>query len=67
MPVAGEITNRFGSRRNTDMVWRGWLINASIGAPVDNTPGQVISQTGSRSGLLVVIDHGEGSCRCAQP
>ena len=34
MPVAGEITNRFGSRRNTDMLWRGWLINASVGSPV---------------------------------
>ena len=62
MPVAGEITNRFGSRRNTDMVWRGWLINASIGAPVRAIhPGQVIFSDWLRGqGLLVVIDHGEG-------
>ena len=62
MPVAGEITNRFGSRCNTDMVWRGWLINASIGAPVRAIhPGQVIFSDWLRGqGLLVVIDHGEG-------
>ena len=62
MPVAGEITNRFGSRRNTDMLWRGWLINASIGSPVRAIhPGQVIFSDWLRGqGLLVVIDHGEG-------
>ena len=62
MPVAGEITNRFGSRRNTDMLWRGWLINASVGSPVRAIhPGQVIFSDWLRGqGLLVVIDHGEG-------
>ena len=62
MPIAGEITNRFGSRRNTDMLWRGWLINASIGTPVRAIhPGQVIFSDWLRGqGLLVVIDHGEG-------
>ena len=62
MPVAGEIMNRFGSRRNTDMVWRGWLINASVGSPVRAIhPGQVIFSDWLRGqGLLVVIDHGEG-------
>ena len=62
MPVAGVITNRFGSRRNTDMLWRGWLINASVGSPVRAIhPGQVIFSDWLRGqGLLVVIDHGEG-------
>ncbi len=62
MPVAGEITNRFGSRRNTDMLWRGWLIHASVGAPVKAIhAGQVIFSDWLRGqGLLVVIDHGEG-------
>ena len=62
MPVAGEITNRFGSRRNTDMLWRGWQINASVGSPVRAIhPGQVIFSDWLRGqGLLVVIDHGEG-------
>lgn len=62
MPVAGKITNRFGARRNTDMLWRGWLINASIGSPVRAIhPGQVIFSDWLRGqGLLVVIDHGEG-------
>ena len=61
MPVAGEIMNRFGSRRNTDMVWRGWLINASVGSRSDNTSWEVIfSDWLQGQGLLVVIDHGEG-------
>ena len=62
MPVAGEITNRFGSRRNNDMVWRGWLISANVGSPVSAIhPGTVIFSDWLRGqGLLVVVDHGEG-------
>ena len=44
------------------MVWRGWLINASVGSPVRAIhSGQVIFSDWLRGqGLLVVIDHGEG-------
>ena len=62
MPVAGRLTNRYGARRNADILWRGWLITADEGEPVRAVHGgDIIYADWLRGqGLLMVIDHGEG-------
>lgn len=62
MPVNGAPANRFGERRNADIRWRGWLISAEQGEPVQAVHGgRVIYSDWLRGqGLLVVIDHGDG-------
>ena len=62
MPVSGTPTNRFGARRNADIRWRGWLIAAEEGEPVQAIhDGHVIYADWLRGqGLLLVLDHGDG-------
>ena len=62
MPVSGNLTNRFGGRRNADIRWKGWLIAAEEGEPVQAVHGgQIIYADWLRGqGLLMVVDHGGG-------
>jgi murein hydrolase activator len=52
-PVAGRVTENYGSRRASGISWEGVVIATERGAPVnaDWLPGL---------GLLVIVDHGEG-------
>ncbi len=63
LPVAGELSNRFGSRRaDTGTAWKGLFIRASTGSPVKALgPGQVVFADWLRGfGNLIIIDHGDG-------
>lgn len=67
MPVAGEITGRFGSPRTvegagTAPTWKGIFIRAAAGSGVRAVAaGQVVFADWLRGfGNLMVIDHGEG-------
>ena len=62
MPVTGTLKNRYGTRRNADIRWRGWLIAADEGEPVRAVHGgDIIYADWLRGqGLLMVVDHGEG-------
>lgn len=62
-PAAGEHANRFGRPRNQGkMRWRGVTINAEAGSTVQAIHhGRVVYADWLRgSGLLLVLDHGEG-------
>ena len=62
-PVAGHPDNRFGSQRDgTEMRWQGININAHEGETVHAIHnGKVVFADWLRgSGLLVIIDHGDG-------
>jgi len=62
-PAAGEHANRFGRPRNQGkMRWRGVTINAEAGSTVAAIHhGRVVYADWLRgSGLLLVLDHGEG-------
>lgn len=62
-PVAGKPSNRFGSRRSdSSMRWQGLNIPASEGQQVNAIHhGRVVFADWLRgSGLLVIIDHGDG-------
>ena len=62
-PAAGEHANRFGRPRNQGrMRWRGITINAEAGSTVQAIHhGRVVYADWLRgSGLLLVLDHGEG-------
>ncbi len=63
LPVAGELSNRFGSPRpDTGTAWRGWFIRAPAGSPVKAAEtGQVVFADWLRGfGNLLIIDHGDG-------
>jgi septal ring factor EnvC (AmiA/AmiB activator) len=67
LPVAGEITGRFGAPRKvegagTAPTWKGIFIKAPAGAGVRAVAtGQVVFADWLRGfGNLMVIDHGEG-------
>ena len=66
MPVAGEVTGRFGTPRKvegagTAPTWKGIFIRAAAGAGVHAVaPGQVVFADWLRGfGNLMVIDHGD--------
>jgi septal ring factor EnvC (AmiA/AmiB activator) len=62
-PVEGRITERFGRPRNSGkMKWQGVRLKAETGATVSAIHhGRVVYADWLRgSGLLLVIDHGEG-------
>lgn len=62
-PAAGEHGNRFGRPRNQGrMRWRGITINAEAGSTVQAIHhGRVVYADWLRgSGLLLILDHGEG-------
>lgn len=63
MPVNGVIGNRFGSRYGDgDLRHQGITIGVSEGTPVQAIhPGRVVFSDWLRgTGLLVIVDHGEG-------
>ena len=62
-PVAGKPSNRFGYRRNgTNLRWQGLSIPGNEGSIVKSIHhGRVVFSDWLRgSGLLVIIDHGDG-------
>jgi septal ring factor EnvC (AmiA/AmiB activator) len=67
LPVAGEITARFGSPRRTEAgvnapTWKGVFIRAAEGTDVHAiAPGRVVFADWLRGfGNLLIVDHGEG-------
>jgi septal ring factor EnvC (AmiA/AmiB activator) len=62
LPVAGELSNRFGAPRQGGTSWKGLFIRARQGAPVQAVAaGQVVFAEWLRGfGNLVIVDHGEG-------
>ena len=62
MPVAGRISNRFGSIQMGEIRWKGIVIQASRGANVKAiAAGKVILANRLQGyGLVIVIDHGKG-------
>ena len=63
MPVAGQITDRFGARYGEgDLTRQGITIAVSEGTPVQAIhPGRVVFSDWLRgTGLLVIVDHGQG-------
>ncbi len=63
LPVAGQISHRYGNRRNAGkLTWSGLLINAAEGEPVYAVHyGRVVFSDWLRGfGLLMIINHGEG-------
>ena len=61
-PVKGKLKNTFGTSRDGDLRWEGWLINTSSGAEVKAIYyGRVVFSNYLRGfGLLVIVDHGDG-------
>jgi septal ring factor EnvC (AmiA/AmiB activator) len=63
LPIAGAVTNRFGSPRNSGKLrWNGVFIAAERGQPVFAVHyGRVVFSDWLRGfGLLLIIDHGDG-------
>ena len=63
LPVAGELSNRFGSRRSdTGTNWKGLFIRANAGSPVKALEsGLIVFADWLRGfGNLIIIDHGDG-------
>lgn len=61
-PVSGRPSKYFGSTRNANIRWNGWLLKAKEGAPVRAIHyGRIIFSDYLRGhGLLTIIDHGDG-------
>lgn len=61
-PTEGPIKARFGSPRTAELRWKGVLIGAAEGRPVQAiSAGKVVFADWLRGyGLLVIIDHGSG-------
>ncbi|MEX1237566.1 MAG: peptidoglycan DD-metalloendopeptidase family protein, partial [Pseudomonadales bacterium] len=62
LPVAGTVSDRFGSKRTGDLRWNGVFIEASEGEPVVAVHyGHVVFSDWLRGfGLLLIINHGDG-------
>lgn len=64
LPVAGKITNRFGTQRSAGgrLRWNGIFIEAEAGEPVAAVHyGRVVFSDWLRGfGLLLIINHGDG-------
>lgn len=60
-PVPGKVMARFGTNRPEGGAWRGLLLTADEGAPVQAVaPGTVVYATWLRGfGNLIIIDHGD--------
>ena len=62
LPVSGELSNRFGTKRSdTGTSWKGLFIRANTGSPVKALgPGQVVFADWLRGfGNLIIVDHGK--------
>ncbi len=63
LPIRGEVTNRFGSKReDSGISWKGLFIKAAEGAEVKSiASGQVVFADWLRGfGNLIILDHGNG-------
>ncbi|QIZ78262.1 murein hydrolase activator EnvC family protein [Ferrimonas lipolytica] len=60
-PIRAKLSKRFGSHRQGQLKWNGWLLTTSSGKEVKAiSSGQVIFADWLRGfGLVVVVDHGE--------
>ena len=61
-PVSGRLSKYYGSTRNANIRWNGWLLKAKEGTPVRAIHhGRIIFSDYLRGhGLLTIIDHGDG-------
>ncbi|CAH9053431.1 Murein hydrolase activator EnvC [Pseudoalteromonas holothuriae] len=61
-PSKGHLRHRFGQQKHAGMSWKGVLIQAQSGAPVNSIKqGQVVYADWLNGfGWVMVIDHGEG-------
>ena len=61
-PVAGRLSKYYGSTRNANIRWNGWLLKAKEGTPVKAIHhGRIIFSDYLRGhGLLIIVDHGDG-------
>lgn len=61
-PVTGRLSKYFGSTRNVNIRWNGWLLKAKEGTPVKAIHyGRIIFSDYLRGhGLLIIVDHGDG-------
>lgn len=59
-PVAGRILQRFGKKVSSDLNYKGIILEAAEGAPVQAVaPGRVVFSDWLRGfGMLLIIDHG---------
>ena len=63
LPARGELTNRFGAKRDdTGISWKGLFIRATEGADVKTVAsGRVVFADWMRGfGNLIIVDHGSG-------
>ena len=63
LPARGELTNRFGAKRDdTGISWKGLFIRAAEGADVKTVAsGRVVFADWMRGfGNLIIVDHGSG-------
>jgi septal ring factor EnvC (AmiA/AmiB activator) len=61
-PVAGRVTEHYGTKRASDVSWEGVVIATERGAQVSAVaPGRVVYADWLPGlGLLLIVDHGEG-------
>ena len=61
-PVKGKLKHSYGSRRNANMKWEGWLLSANEGTSINTVHhGRVVFSDYLRGhGLLIIVDHGDG-------
>ena len=62
MPVAAPVRATFADRRNGDVTWQGWLIEAEVGQQVRAVAyGRVAYADWLRGyGMMLIIEHGDG-------
>ncbi|MBY6019505.1 murein hydrolase activator EnvC family protein [Ferrimonas balearica] len=60
-PTSGKVSKGFGSHREGQLKWNGWLMSAPAGREIKAiSAGQVVFADWLRGfGLVVVVDHGE--------
>jgi len=61
-PLKGRVAHSYGSQRNGELRWEGWLISASAGTAVNAVHnGRIVFSNYLRGfGLLAIVDHGDG-------
>jgi septal ring factor EnvC (AmiA/AmiB activator) len=61
MPLRGELTAKFGSKRSDGPSWKGWFIRAAEGSDVRAVAaGRVVYADWLRGfGNLIIVDHGK--------
>lgn len=61
-PLKGRVAHSYGSQRSGSLRWKGWMIGAKSGQPVNAVhDGHVIFSNYLRGfGLLIILNHGDG-------